>query len=77
MIEESGIPTILISALPDISKKNGSPRAIVPIVPIGANAGAPHQVDQQRAILLAALEHLVTIDTAGEHVPISVNYLDD
>jgi D-proline reductase (dithiol) PrdB len=73
-VEGSGIPTIIISALPDISVRCGAPRGVSPIVPIGANAGAPHHPLQQREILRAALLSLAAIRNPGENVPLAIEY---
>ena len=73
-VEESGIPTIIISALPTISARSGAPRGVAPIVPIGANAGAPNDPKMQRKILVAALENLVAIDQFGKSVPLAIEY---
>jgi len=73
-VEGSGIPTIIISALPDISVRCGAPRGVSPIVPIGANAGAPNNPSQQRAILRAALLNLAAIDIPGQNVPLPIEY---
>lgn len=73
-VEESGIPTIIISALPTISSRSGAPRSVSPIVPIGANAGAPGKPDEQREILLAALNNLVAIKEPGENVSLAIEY---
>lgn len=73
-IEEIGIPTIIISALPPVTRQNGSPRAVAPIVPMGANAGAPNDVEMQRAILRDTLIQLIEIKTAGETVPLAYEY---
>ena len=73
-VEESGIPTIIVSALPTISSRSGAPRSVSPIVPIGANAGAPGHPEQQREILLAALQNLSSIQTPGENVPLAIEY---
>ena len=73
-VEGSGIPTIIISALPDISIRCGAPRGVSPIVPIGANAGAPNNPSQQRAILRAALLGLAAIDIPGQNVPLAIEY---
>ena len=64
-IEGSGIPTILISALPDISTRCGAPRSVSPVVPIGANAGAPNNPFQQRKFC-GSLLHLIAIDKPGQ-----------
>ncbi len=57
-IEEAGIPTIIIAALPPVVRQTGTPRAVAPLVPMGANAGGPHNVEQQTQIVKATLEQL-------------------
>ena len=74
VVEGSGIPTIIISALPDISIRCGAPRGVSPIVPIGANAGAPNNPLQQREILRAALTNLINIVNPGQNVPLPIEY---
>jgi len=73
-IESVGIPTIIISALPPVTRQNGAPRAVAPLVPMGANAGAPHDVAMQTAILKEALQQLIEIKTVGAHVPLPYQY---
>ena len=73
-IEAAGIPTILIAALPPIARQGGTPRAVAPCVPMGANAGEPHNTAMQTAIVQAALHHLVTITMPGTIVPLSYTY---
>ena len=67
-IEEAGIPTIIIAALPPVVRQNGSPRAVAPLVPMGANAGEPNNAEMQRNILRDTLEQLVKIPSAGKIV---------
>ena len=74
-IEEAGIPTILIAALPPVVRQNGTPRAVAPLVPMGANAGEPNNVEQQTQILEATLEQLVKIPSAGKIVPLPFEYI--
>ena len=57
-IEEIGIPTVIIAALPPVVKQTGTPRAVAPLVPMGANAGEPHNMDMQYGIVKEALEQL-------------------
>lgn len=64
-IEEAGIPTMLIAALPPVCKQQGSPRAVAPRVPMGANAGAPNDPVMQTAILKDALNAMVEFDHPG------------
>ena len=73
-IESVGIPTIIIAALPPVVKQTGTPRAVAPLVPMGANAGAPHNVEQQTAIVKATLEQLEEITTPGTVVPLPFDY---
>ena len=73
-IESVGIPTIIIAALPPVVKQTGTPRAVAPLVPMGANAGAPHNVEQQTAIVKATLEQLEENTTPGTVVPLPFEY---
>lgn len=73
-IEEAGIPTIIIAALPPVVRQNGSPRAVAPIVPMGANAGEPNNVEMQRGIVKDSLEQLVEIPSAGKIVSLNYEY---
>lgn len=74
-IEEAGIPTIVIAALPPVVKQTGTPRAVAPRVPMGANAGAPHDDEMQRNIVRDTLEQLVKITTPGTIVPLPYEYV--
>lgn len=74
-IEEAGIPTVCIAALPPVVKQTGTPRAVAPRVPMGANAGAPHDIPMQTAITKEALENLVSIQTPGTIVPLPYEYI--
>lgn len=73
-IESVGIPTIIIAALPPVVRQAGTPRAVAPMVPMGANAGAPHDVEMQTAIVKAALQQLEEIQTPGKIVPLPFEY---
>mgnify|MGYP003316673361 CR=1 FL=1 len=74
-IEEAGIPTIIIAALPPVVRQNGSPRATAPLVPMGANAGQPHNIEMQTNIVKDTLEQLVKIESAGKIVPLPYEYV--
>jgi betaine reductase len=74
-IEAEGIPTIIIAALPPIVRQGGAPRAVAPFVPMGANAGEPHNHAMQTAILKDALHQLVLIETPGAIVPLPYEYV--
>ncbi len=74
-IEEAGIPTIIIAALPPVVRQNGTPRAVAPLVPMGANAGEPNNVEMQTHILRDTLEQLVKIPSAGKIVQLPYEYV--
>lgn len=73
-IEEAGIPTIIIAALPPVVRQTGAPRAVAPLVPMGANAGQPNNAEMQMGIVKATLEQLVKIESAGKIVPLPFEY---
>ena len=54
-IEAAGIPTIIIAALPPVVRQNGTPRAVAPLVPMGANAGEPNNPEMQTSIVISSL----------------------
>ncbi len=57
--------TCIIAALPPVTRQQGTPRAVAPHVPMGANAGEPHNVEMQTHIILAALQLVVDADQPG------------
>lgn len=73
-IESVGIPTIIIAALPPVVRQAGTPRAVAPIVPMGANAGEPHNVEMQMGIIRDTLEQLELIQTPGKIVTLPYEY---
>lgn len=74
-IEEAGIPTIIIAALPPVVRQNGTPRAVAPLVPMGANAGAPNDREMQYNIVKEALIQLTKIDQPGKIVTLPYQYV--
>ncbi len=74
-IEKVGIPTIIIAALPPVVRQTGTPRAVAPRVPMGANAGEPNNIEMQTAIVKDTLEQLIKIPSAGKIVPLPYEYI--
>ena len=74
-IEKAGIPTIIIAALPPVVRQSGTPRAVAPLVPMGANAGAPNDVEMQYNICRDALKNLVEIDSVGKIIALPYEYV--
>ncbi|AXK50877.1 D-proline reductase (dithiol) protein PrdB [Spiroplasma alleghenense] len=73
-IEALGIPTIIIAALPPVCAQNGTPRAVAPLVPMGANAGEPNNREMQYNICKESLEWLIKIDQPGKIIPLPYEY---
>jgi D-proline reductase (dithiol) PrdB len=73
-IEEAGIPTIIIAALPPVVKQTGTPRAVAPRVPMGANAGQPHNIEMQTGIVKDTLAQLEILQSAGKIIPLPYEY---
>ena len=74
-IEAAGIPTIIIAALPPVVRQTGSPRAVAPLVPMGANAGEPNNREMQYNIVKDTLEQLEEIESAGKIVSLPYEYI--
>ena len=73
-IEQAGIPTIVIAALPPVVRQAGTPRAVAPRVPMGANAGQPNNIPMQTGIVRDTLTQLTKITTSGTIVPLPYEY---
>ena len=58
MLEASGIPTVSLSMIPDLTRAVGVPRLAGIGYPMGRPLGNPHDADGQRAVLGAMLEIL-------------------
>ncbi len=74
-IEEAGISTIIIAALPPVVRQAGAPRVSAPLVPMGANAGEPNNSDMQRNIVKDTLKQLEIIETPGRIVNLPYEYI--
>ena len=60
VLEASGIPTVTLSMIPDLTRAVGVPRLAGISYPMGQPLGKPHDADGQRAVLRATLELLTT-----------------
>lgn len=58
MLEATGIPTVALSMIPDLTRAVGVPRLAGISFPFGRPLGRPHDADGQRAVLRALLELL-------------------
>ena len=74
----TGIPTVLITVLPEQSRSAGPPRAIYPrnFKP-GNSTGRPHQIELQRHVLLDALRRWEVREEPGHIWEIDYPAYDD
>jgi hypothetical protein len=60
VLEASGIPTVALSMIPDLTRSVGVSRLAGIGYPMGQPLGRPHDADGQRAVLRATLGLLAT-----------------
>jgi hypothetical protein len=58
VLEASGIPTVALSMIPDLTRAVGVPRLAGISYPMGRPLGQPHDANGQRAVLRCVLEVL-------------------
>lgn len=63
VLEASGIPTVALSMIPDLTRAVGVPRLAGIGYPLGRPLGRPHDADGQRAVLRSLLQ--VLVDATG------------
>lgn len=68
MLEESGIPTVTLSMIPDLTRAVGVPRLAGISYPFGRPLGQPHDADGQRAVLRAMLDLLSSAPSPDTYV---------
>ena len=66
MVEEAGIPTVVVSTGRDLSAQVKPPRTVFVNFPMGNPFGKAFDAGQQRTILLDALRALETASRGGE-----------
>ena len=68
IIEASGIPTVSLSMIPDLTRAVGVPRLAGIGYPMGRPLGQPHDADGQRAVLRSVVDVLTKGTGAGTYV---------
>ena len=58
VVEKSGIPTVSISLLPEVTEKVAPPRVLFVDRPLGYPLGEPNQPEVQKEIMLKAFSLL-------------------
>jgi D-proline reductase (dithiol) PrdB len=77
VLEEAGVPTLIMTSAWDITRAMGPPRAAFLHAPLGHQTGPPGDPDAQRAIVRAALEAGVSIEGPGEIVDLEIPWPHD
>jgi hypothetical protein len=60
VLEASGIPTVALTMIPDLTRAVGVPRLAGISYPMGQPLGRPHDADGQRAVLRETLKLLAS-----------------
>ncbi len=68
VLEASGIPTVALSMIPDLTRAVGVPRLAGISYPMARALGRPHDADGQRAVLRATLELIVSASGPDSYV---------
>jgi hypothetical protein len=68
VLEASGIPTVALSMIPDLTRAVGVPRLAGIGYPMGRALGRPHDADGQRAVLRATVEVLAAAQGPDTYV---------
>ena len=68
IFENAGMSTIMVTNMPFWAEKVGTPRTLAVEFPFGHILGQPHNKEQQRRVILKALEVLETAETPGRIV---------
>jgi hypothetical protein len=68
VLEGSGIPTVALSMIPDLTRAVGVPRLAGISYPMGRPLGRPHDAEGQRAVLRAMLEVLTAAQGPDTYV---------
>ncbi len=74
VLEAAGLATILITPMPIWAEKLGAPRTLAVEFPFAQVLGQPNQVEQQRRILLQALQVLENTTQPGTIVHSAENW---
>lgn len=73
-LEGLGYPTTSLSSAWSITASANPPRAAFLNYPLGHTAGRPNELDEQTAVVRAALELLETADAPGQLVPLNLTW---
>jgi hypothetical protein len=73
-IEAAGIPTVVVTMMPDLGPKLHTPRTVGVEFPFGHPFGMPHDTGMQHRVLGEALHVLAGAHRAGTRVDIDLEW---
>ena len=76
-LEENGISTVTFSNAKDITSSACNPRSIFSDYPLGNACGKPHDVENQRAVLMTGFKLLEEAKEPGHIVDTPFTWKDD
>ena len=77
VVEEVGIPTVVVSTGRDLSAQVKAPRTVFVNFPMGNPFGRPFDATQQRAILLDVLHALERVHEGGALIDLPYTWDED
>jgi len=77
MVEEAGIPTLIIGSARDVMEAVKAPRAAYVNFPLGHNIGKPFDNSLQLSILRDAFEALKSIEEPGTIIDLPYKWNED
>jgi hypothetical protein len=73
-IEDAGIPTVVVTMMPDVAAGLGTPRVVGVEFPFGHSFGMPGDRRMQRTVLKTALAVLAGANAPGTRVDVDVEW---
>jgi len=73
-IEAAGIPTVVVTMMPDLATKLHTPRTVGVEFPFGHPFGLPHEPAMQHRVLGEALHVLAGADRFGTRIDIDLEW---
>jgi hypothetical protein len=77
LLEAAGIPTVVVTMMPDLASAVSAPRIVGVEFPFGHPFGMVHDRDMQRRVLLTALTALAGATKPGTRIDIDIEWPQD
>lgn len=77
LIEQAGIPTVVVTMMPAVAEATGAPRIVGVEFPFGHPFGVPHDAATQERVLATAVTVLAGASRFGTRVDVDVEWPQD